>query len=363
MKVRIVSPARASRLRTLLSSPWVPAGLAPLAPLAGVWVTSHADVIRAQINRLIPDPTWTLFAIPADFWVFVIMLAVMGCGFAAHKWAEAAGTADRQARLEGNIRVVATLGLERAAARFRTSVAKSYPLSLLAFKEQTSHAELAQAIKGVLGGLAEFVKELDQAPVSSRYQCSLFLFHAKPSASGPDPALAAVPKLFPTYWPAELAGVLELRPELSTADDAKPCLLPLPSASETLVQGRMRPIVWPGAAYSAAKREYQIFRSIRDVREWCDKANYSDGLKEEIDRYFSTGDGKGVKSFATLPVEVEERVVGVISIERSTPGLLPAERHQIFVPIVTPLILYTAQLLLRYRSLPPPAPAKDMPTD
>jgi len=338
----------------MFAAPIVAAVLALLAPLAGLWVAAHSSSIKEDTARVVPSPDWTFLGVHADVWVFILMLGTLGFGFALNKWAEAVGTRDRQVRLEDSIRVVATLGLERAAAQFKASVATSYNLSLSVFRQDVTKAEIATAIRDVLTMLSNFIKELDQAPTFASYRCSIFLMHTELDKLTPvrrAELLDEAKKIFPKEWPAQLTGILELRPELSTAPTNHVRILPIPLEAEISVKGVMRPTVWPGAPYSAAKREYQVFRSIADIDEWCVKANYADSLRERIAEYFATGEGASVKSFATVPVEIGSQMVGVISIERSTPGILPAERHQIFLSIATPLILYTGQLLVKYRSL------------
>jgi hypothetical protein len=359
-------------LRQVLAHPLVPAILAIVAPVAGFWVALRNQEIKEALATLsVPIPAQVL-GIDGSLFVFVALLVALGLGFAAHKWAEANAIAERQAMLEENIRVMATLGVERAAQQFREAVHDSFSPATLAFAPAVTGEQLARAIRIVLGNLAVFAKELDLAPRSTAYSCSLMLYWPRSqllALSEERRATLMKRAVFAKHLPrdpAQLAGVLELRRELSTStelggrepDPSTPEIV-LPVNASTFSKGpaRHKYAVLPGAPYSAATRQFAVFRTIEAIMAWCEHdADFSAGLRTDIRDFFERGPGRTVKSVATIPVlspgeaDAQGGVLGVIALQRSSPNILPAGRHQIFMPIATPLVLFVAQLLIAYRA-------------
>lgn len=374
--------------RNALSHPIFPALLSLLAPLAGLWVAAHNDTIRDSVARAIPTATWVLGGASGDVWIFVLLLVILGAGFALHKWAEAAKNSANQKALEigfrsrqedlgqniallkESISVVATLGMDRVVDQFQTVVRHSYPAGTVAFAASPSKEELAASIRVVLGNLALFARELDVAPGKAEYSAIVLLFHSRDSVEAMtkdarDALLKNRAFEMHSLWDLpQLQGVLECSPELSTSGNAgnkhgmdpttPQIVFPVPKVYKSSAgNGRTRYMVLPGAPYSAATGSYALFSSIRALEDWCEReADLTDALRGDISRYFADGPGSAIKSFITIPLTISEgealKVVGVVAIQRSTLGILPGGRHLVFVPIVEPFLLFLSQLVARY---------------
>jgi hypothetical protein len=359
-------------LRRLLAHPLIPGILALGAPLAGFWVAIRNDAIKAALDVYLQtlNVPPTILGVDANLFIFLLFLTLLGAGFALHRWADAALASKRQGQLERNIRVIATLGIERAAEQFREAIQGSFDAATVAFVDTATRTQLAAAIRIVIGNLAVFAKELDGAAKTTAYSCSLMIYWSQEKLLAMSPKrlealqARAVFRDHITTEPRQLAGMLELRRELTTSTvlagkepDRLAQELVLPVVAPTfLMTGRGRKYkVLPGAPFSAATREFCVFRSIADLLAWCEQdADFSDGLRQEIANYFATGPGKNVKSFAAIPILAsasdggEAPVIATLALQCSRAQILPAERHEIFMQIVTPFLLLIALLLATY---------------
>ena len=349
---------------SIFASPITAAALAVAAPLAGFWVAVRNQSIRDSINERIPTldkVDFEIFGLNADASVFVVIILVFVIGFALHKAAEASKARERHQLLDKEIQVVATLGLERAADDFLDAIRFSYPTVILnALAEKPDEGDLIKAIKLVLGKTATFVGRwmpLHHRP-NMAVQCLSFIHRKvlKISRMRNVPTCSRI--MFLKNMILILKNCVEClsciqsfrpRPQETDGGGVRRIILPVPEADQifsTAVakDGGQRFKVLPGAAYSAALGKHAIIRNRNDLQDWCENADYEDQVRQAILRYFTTGNGKEVKSFLTLPlyrlslsIGDKPALLGVLSIERSTEGLLPGQREKVFVPISSPL--------------------------
>lgn len=102
-----------------------------------------------------------------------------------------------------------------------------------------------------------------------------------------------------------------------------------------------------GAPKAFRDNRYYRIPSQEDLFKWLDEKFADANQSRKTKDYFSTGPGKDIKSFVSIPIQAspqQELPVGVLNIHRSTAGLLEGgEKH--FLPIVSPFIQLISYLL------------------
>jgi len=374
-----------------MASPWVAAALAVGAPLAGFWAGTQGAAIHDAVSLIawLQPPPWQLLGVPAVFWVLVGIIAVLGLAWVVHKYADAANVNDRQMAVVEMFEQATRLGLSRGLNALRESVERAHYAYLVATLDGARgndrarrRTRLEESIRQVLGHMALFARELDAAPSSTTYSAAIYIFHssarlrAMPDA---DRELLLGRERFVFYDelprdPAQISGVLEMRPELSTRaldtegfapDPTSPQIVlpvPRPDNGFATVGGRERWKGLPGAPYTALTQKAVPFESIEAVVNWIDAhadltAATRQRLLSQFD-YSTPGHGRNeVRSFLPLPIvmpaQVEEQqaqrvLVGVAVIQSSAANLLAGHRHETFANVGTPFLVYLASLVVDY---------------
>lgn len=272
--------------------------------------------------------------------------------------------------------------------------------------EDTSSADIEQAIRTVLIAIASLAQKFDGKVESEKYVANLMLCKTNAqiqNLNSKDKADLESRLIFCPDLPVPklggLAAVLDLVPQLSSdfsgqlQNDAHiPSIaLPVPERLDvdlgpTLGQ---RYTVLPGGPFVAALRQYAAFESIRALLSWCDnKADFTQSTILEINQFFHNGAGANIKSFISVPVciitqksappfdvfgglprEIDtdrrEDCLAVLNIHSKSEKILGASGYGMFVPIIEPFIHVLGLLLAVYefRSAPTATQSAILKTD
>jgi hypothetical protein len=125
-------------------------------------------------------------------------------------------------------------------------------------------------------------------------------------------------------------------------DEAVPEIkLPLPRTLERA--GRSAAL--PGAPYAFLTQEMSGYHNTDTLLDWCrNKGDFAPSVISELENYFSSGPGKAIKSFISMPLTAR---VGVLNIHADRPDILgPAlQRREIFLALITPILLHLGDLV------------------
>lgn len=224
--------------------------------------------------------------------------------------------------------------------------------------------KVKEAIRTVLGGVAELVQIFENSPTETVYAANVMVFR-------PGKPLRELPHAERRKWEEELAfgpgpisldlleGVLELLPELSTTtarernqpDELAPLKLPVPVGSEQRVRhAEHRPWrVLPGAPYAWVRKKWVAYPSQSTLLDWCrSKGAFTDDVLGAIRAYFESPAGRSVQAFASLPFPpgTEGDPIGVLNVHCNQPGLFAGRdpvRH--LFPLLNPILWIVRDLI------------------
>ncbi|MFL5386622.1 MAG: hypothetical protein ACJ8GN_29330 [Longimicrobiaceae bacterium] len=220
------------------------------------------------------------------------------------------------------------------------------------------------AIRTVLGGVAELVRIFENAPSEGVYAANLMIFR-------PAEPLRNLPRAEREHWERSLSfglsplsldlleGVLELVPELSTTttrqgnapDVLEPLRLAVPVRNERRV-GHGKRLLWrvlPGAPLAWVRKKWTIYPSQAALLDWCRRKGAFPGhVVEAVRRYFESPAGASVQAFASLPFPpgTGDEPVGVLNVHSTQPGLFSGRdpvRH--LFPLLNPILWIIRDLI------------------
>jgi hypothetical protein len=286
----------------------------------------------------------------------------------------------------------------------------AFSIGMLGF-EPSSDADLFDdRVRVILHAIASLAKQYDEAAPDIEYTACYYLYHSEDvlramTSMRREEILA---KLTLTENNAAglagMAGLLELREGMAVSvRDGK--RLPTASigplvlgvADKAFAAQKSNDGAWPvlpGAPWSVVSGEYFVAPTMDDAYRWLqERSDVTKQVQGEFRKYFSTGPGRSVKSFASLPIgwpektfralsaadavgsaeqrpmqPPPERVVGVLTIHASAPGVLRSRSTRIdaaklsFVPLLQPFLTalmvetITARRLAAKTAVTPAAP-------
>ena len=288
---------------------------------------------------------------------------------------------------EALVRIVQTLAPSWAFRTFDAIFegAERIALPVLTTPDAT-RPEILDAIRGVLFG---YLKALH------RFETSAWTFGAAPTVRYAANVMVYIPHSElvderPTldktlhFWErpfADLAGILDLRPQLSAAvttagEDSTPFVpdpaltplaLPIPVRATVLIDEVLRYRVLPGAPYAFVYQDqarnkglYRYPNSSR-LADWCRReGDFTEELRRQIEDFFAPHDGQNVRSLVAYPLSrtpipygeppVEREVpLGILNLHADRIDLLGSDRSESFETATYPLKLLLIRLLRQLR--------------
>lgn len=362
-----------------IGSPGFAAVVTLLAVLAGAAASLFTEGIRAHGGIAIPDAEsgWGAFA----FWTLtgIAMLAVVANQRILSDKSEhqRAALSESLAQLDSAVRRLNTLPNEGFLPSFQDSFGEAFALAVMAIAEpKVTPAQVEAAIRAVLAALTDTAKDFDGAAQNTVYSAHVLLFRPRGEAPQTSDALG-LPQVTPNH--SEYSGALEVIVELSTTsrspgdiDTGLSCIhLPIPTDGADyfdVATGRMKSRLIPGAPSAFVKGTFDAFTTIDDFMLRLRESSIDRVHVGTIQQYYTQGAGRGVRSFATIPImdltaigqESDEADVGasarslaVLSLQSEKEGLLADNGATLFAPLAGPFLNVLAILLLRRQEVSP----------
>jgi hypothetical protein len=403
--------------------------------LAGFYVSVYSSEIKGGLRAFVNLP-WLQLPDWGHLLVAVVATLVFGSCLNANLSAqrdraeEAKSDAAEQQR-----RLLDQLGTQRAETREAQQFAKSQgealqlklndvlsipprgflslfrefatDVGLLAFTPSADTEFFDDRVRIILYAIASLAQQYDESDSSVEYTACYYLYHSKHALEKMPVATRA--QILRHLQLTEnndaglsgMAGLLELRDGMSVS--VKDGKTSRPSGIEALTLGvaehashaesfggRSVSSVLPGAPWSVAMGDFYVAPTIESAAKWLsDQADFTKRVKNEFQRYFSQGPGRSVKSFASLPIVLPERlpnaqtprdtdeeaidehrgaqivrdpVVGVLTIHSSAPGILRSSSSRtdiardVFIPLLQPFLTALVVETVSARRLLPSSP-------
>jgi hypothetical protein len=354
-----------NRLEKCILNPLAGGATATLTILAGAFASFFADEIKSH------SYPWPVTSIKyLSWWSTSFWLSVFGVGFllGASQWGQARAAArarsqvDQQAtNLEALIHRIESLPAESFLGSFQTATRRAMLSTLMASLDQDStKEEVEHAIRNVLGAILSLAKEYDKSIKTAVYAANIMIFQQCHELEGSNRhKVIELPDNHPDY-----RGRLVLLPCLSTSTDQRDFgidpnqvdfELPIPLKTGLSIDGGNIPRdpVLPGAPWAFVRKEYASFASIPALHEWLNiKSGASISHQQAIRQYFTDGNGKHIRSFASMPLigvdpqAEDHQPIGVLNIHSDHEGLLESMGEERFVPLIEPFRMLLSVLLV-----------------
>jgi hypothetical protein len=262
-------------------------------------------------------------------------------------------------------------------------------VGLLAFTPSADTGLFDDRVRIILYAIASLAQQYDESDSSVEYTACYYLYHSKYALERmPSANLGQILRCLQLTENNDaglsgMAGLLELRDGMSVS--VKDGKTSRPSGIEPLtlgvaehashaesMDGRQVWRVLPGAPWSVALGDFYVAPTIEAAAKWLsEQADFTRKVKNEFQNYFAHGPGKSVKSFASIPIVLPERlpsaqtpkdidqdaidesrgaqivrdpVVGVLTIHSSAPGILRSSSSRtdiardMFIPLLQPFL-------------------------
>ena len=221
-------------------------------------------------------------------------------------------------------------------------------------------ASLTETIVAALSGVVLLVRQFDTRNDHPRYSVNLMVF--KPIKDIESNELKKQIKFAePGFNSAAWDGVLQLEPEFAYSvsgreaqpqkdQEVPPIMLPIPKPEYRSDKGK--PTILPGAPdVFCNPNRFAGFENTLQLATWCrEHSGLRASIAEDIERYFTEGPGKEIRSFISIPVvsPSSEEVLGVLNLNSNRDGFLLGEQAGLFVPLTTPFMLLISRALAKY---------------
>jgi hypothetical protein len=350
--VKLLEPAWALKLA---GSPFFAALTATAAAVIGLLGSVYQTEIANSfpLNPVGPWGGWSTRA--AIFWAAILVLAWLvylrqladdGVRNRLIDTTTSAEAASR--RIEEFSQTLPPAGFQSQLTRFvdrsHTWMSRGIPRQPRVAAEQ-----LPAMIRGLLHGLATLALTYDNSPLQDGHSA---LYSANVMVFVPQSKASALPLSFwaPEYDRSQLFGVLLLRQDLSAtseepadgetiAFDAKVPVIALPVPTEPERNGRWVALLGGPRAFLTGEVDGYV-DTAAFAEESKKRGDFPPSVIEMLSAYFSTGDGREIRSFVSRRLERNGEPIGVVNIHANRRHLLGprAEKREIFHALVTPLV-------------------------
>lgn len=341
------------RCMTFLAAPYTGGVMTLCIIAAGALASFYAEAIKQSMTWPL---SWENF--PGNVVAFWILSALSGILFSGAQWAQARRAKEVSDSVTHAIRRLSTLPAESFLPAYQAAFKQAGLNAILALQEisdpEAKIAVVDLAIRNVLESIVQTARSFDGARDETQYSASLMLFRQRfADLATKEPVLQ-----FDGYDERQLAGYLELMPELSTNKERAFVSLVLPVHRETKKivdhEGKERFRVLPGAPWAYTYRAAAWFESV-DI--FVDSLINTTSLDHysvlKVREYFEEGPARDVKSFASIPIlqpsfEMEQgsEVLGVLNLHSSEEGLLSDNGKTLYAPLLAPFNLLLSVLLV-----------------
>jgi hypothetical protein len=346
----------------VLLCPWVSGVIAAVTILAGAEASFFTDDIKTS-HIFLPFSKADTFSLTATvFWlaVYAVTLLLGGTQWAQNRAAARARTemVTQATKLESLVRRLESLPPETYLARHQETLRRAMS-SVIAGISSTQVHETEAAIRNVLGAVLELARQYDKCNDNTPYCANIMLFRQGGKVEAENPT--SLPNVEPNH--PDYDGCLELVPSLSTTTsqsdfssdpDIFPFVMHIPKNKEPARDENfmLKFPVLPGAPWSFVYKEYAGFPTILELNEWLRmKCSVETAVQEAIRTHFSTGNGKRIRSFSSMPIlaltpdVANSPALGVLNIHMYDEGLLEEKGGERFSPLLEPFRLILSILL------------------
>lgn len=381
MTTSLNSESANNRVERVITAPAFSAVITLLIVLAGAAASLFTDAIR-EFNFPFGKLPGSKDSIGAfAFWMLVllalVLLVINQVGVLRRTAREQDALNGALGRLDTAVRRLNTLPSEHFLPSFQDSFREALHVALLAIGDEDVRLEQVDAsIRAVLAAVADTARDFDGAPSDAIYGANVMVFRDREQSSQIEDALQLV-HVGSSH--REYAGAIELLPQLSTCTEdpgavdsrTRPISLPIPTERADYYDTGSRSTkstVIPGAPTSYVKRTFDGFASIDAfLQRIHDHTSLDRQLVGKVQEYFTTGPGKDIKSFASLPIVAinkpsealkqgaetsdSETPLGVLNIHSQRPGMLIDNGASLFAPLMGPSVSVLAILLVHRTEL------------
>lgn len=300
-----------------------------LVVLAGAAASLFTDGIRKQWS-IFPSPDSTLGG--TIFWILVALSVVLivvnqrslllrdeqsqeKLSDSIKRLEQSQGSLSGSiGQLDNAVKRLNTLPSEGFLASFQDAYYESFRLATnVVIDESSTVAQIEHAIRNVLFAIADVAKDFDGARKDTVYSANIMLYREL----GAPPFDPMARDLIPVpNGSKEYSGLLEAVASLSASTNnggpgvvdrsLTPITLPVPVDASSCFDHQLcvskTPVI-PGAPASFVTGQFQSFCDIESfVSHLRNETTLDLRYIETIRKYFTEGDGKGIKSFASMPI-------------------------------------------------------------
>ncbi|SIN94800.1 hypothetical protein SAMN05444168_1580 [Paraburkholderia phenazinium] len=368
-----------SLLRVIFNSIF-PALVALIGALTGLWASVYSGPLKASIEAV--ATRWGLsdepkLVVPIAIALFLAFFGV----FALQQLVR--NSASKRAREElmkesgdlrgmvGDMHSLPPTGFLQEVQAFYGAVANSlYATSGGNTYDRNRESEAVRAVLAAVAGLAAYY---DGSRKFVTYGANVMLYRDNTYIANLEPSKKARLErkiLFCDAQQNKLAsvdGVLESIPGFSThhgkygrLHTTPMIVLPVPHPATVRATDGDRDAALPGGPLAIARLEYATTQSVAAMMKWCEeRSDIKRSVQFELQHFFEKGEGREIKSFASIPLFIREpteedaspevvRRIGVLNIHCTAENILRRDGARMFVPIIQPFAVLLNMLLLRY---------------
>lgn len=354
-------------------SPWQ----ALTTTMLGVFTGLLGSLYSEQIKGAFPFCLWSyselqkasISHIALSFWSLLFMFAF----FFFHR--EHSVIISHKNELELFEKLIRTLPPKDFLEKFKLLFIASHKAKNTIFStEEKTTCDIESCIRLVLGSIVALAHQFDGCSEKVTYAANIMIYipidcFTQQEISELHDRMPFVEKEIDL---SKLRGVLDLQLTLSRSTTSKPdpdphlkpLALAIPTEIRTPSSGRWR--VLPGApiAFSDKEKVMDLFSDTSTFDNWFrESGDFSPSVEQSIKEYFSSDEGKKIKSFISIPIDSlmeDDYPIGVLNIHRDSTNLLADEdRARLFLPLVAPFINLLAELLIALEDQKGKSPDKD----
>ncbi len=326
----------------LLSAPLTAFVIALLAAAVGLCGSLFSSEIKESTARLLRGPRGSLDVLVLLFWLISLTWAVL---FYMRLIAES----DEKKRLERainrcpNPQVLRTYHASFAAVAAALDRAKALPETMEGLKQLG--ARLREALKELLN----FCRNFSDPVQGTLRGCNVMLVRNGSFAQGCLDKLRFHPDGHTT---SDLLAILEMPSALVVSSSETPHVVSIALPVPRELKGKHGTIrALPGAPNALLTGKLSVHRDTRQMLAEC--TDLDGEVREELRRYFSDdGDGRNVRSFASVRVGTADDPVAVLNFDYAEPDLLgPSEYYGTFLALLAPMLHLLREPLDRFARL------------
>lgn len=335
-------------------APFTALVIAVLAFLLGLIGTLFTDPIREGTRLLFSSgarsPNWWIIA----FWFASLFWALL---FYVRLIAEAEERRSLQSAISRCPNPRALEGYKSFYERLEQTLA---PCADIKGEDESALLALGKNLQAGLRLIVDFARVFADPVQNAPRGCNVMLVGVP--ADLPPEVKSRVRFVPPEHNLVSLRAILFMVPDLivSADQEGKPVAGHVPAIALPVPKGIYAPrgsrTALPGAPVALLTGVLSVHRDTRKLLEDEDEQGYDDfdgEVRKELTQYFSVnGEGKNVRSFASVRIGNEDRPVGVLNLDYSEPGILGDDDYYgTFFALISPVLVLLREPVERYGKL------------